>query len=237
MARKYKLYETIDAVRSHLNEINTLYKQSEINWKGVTRDTGEVYTEIIAGEILKNINSFGEITSIKRNNSYITESHKNPSPNPASTRNEEKFAINLLEKEIDKLGKIIEYQVPLKDKRRDAGLGKIDLISFNKKINTLYLIELKYTGNKETLLRAVLESYTYFRLICKEKLSKDFERVGVPSKIEIKPAVLMVKGCNAFNEFEELRSGGRLKLKKLCKKIHMNLYTINSKNKVNSIVF
>ena len=75
-------------------------------------------------------------------------------------------------------GKILDYQVPLKNTNADKDLGKIDLISAgdgtklgSKKV---YFLELKKDDSKETLLRCILESFTYSKIIDKEKLCKDF---------------------------------------------------------------
>lgn len=77
------------------------------------------------------------------------------------------------------LGKVLDYQIPLKDKQDDKAC-KMDLMSFKEDENTLYILELKVpkknTGEEtETLLRSVLEIYTYSKQVDQEKLLNDFD--------------------------------------------------------------
>lgn len=72
------------------------------------------------------------------------------------------------------IGKIVDYQVPLKSRRdkENKGLGKIDLLSHNG--DSLIMLELKRFENKETLLRTVLEIYTYWKIVDRTKLLSDY---------------------------------------------------------------
>mgnify|MGYP000743945152 FL=1 len=67
---------------------------------------------------------------------------------------------------VDGLGYIFDYQTPLKATKNDS-YGKIDLLGYNKDDKCYSVIELKYrpSGSEETLLRCVLEAYTYYRLL------------------------------------------------------------------------
>ena len=60
----------------------------------------------------------------------------------------------------EKIGEILDYQTPLKDRQRDKA-GKIDLLAYDGKI--LRMLELKKPHTGETMLRCVLEGYTYLR--------------------------------------------------------------------------
>lgn len=59
------------------------------------------------------------------------------------------------------IGKIVDYQVPLKHKHSQecSGLGKVDLLSQNGSV--AYLLEVKTRENTESPLRAIMEIYTY----------------------------------------------------------------------------
>jgi hypothetical protein len=75
------------------------------------------------------------------------------------------------------IGKIIDYEVPLKEKQNGsdgAVEGKIDLVSIKE--HELFLIELKNYNCKESLLRAVLEIYTYAQFLkpVTEKFIKEY---------------------------------------------------------------
>jgi hypothetical protein len=94
-----------------------------------------------------------------------------------SNRKEERFAIELFNwskggKIFSHIGKILEYQIPLKNSRADKGLGKIDLISVAD--DRFFLIELKIKGNKENMLRSVLEIATYYQVLSKSKFLELF---------------------------------------------------------------
>lgn len=133
-----------------------------MNWTGTTKDTDELYSEILANELLRNLKEFDKISTVTRTETYCRENHCNIEIDICkSNRDEENFAKRITGLTLEGLGLIKDFQIPLKDTRADKGLGKIDLISFNEETKTLYLIELKYKENKETLLRASLESYTY----------------------------------------------------------------------------
>jgi hypothetical protein len=154
-----------------------------------------------------------------------------------TNRDEEKFAKRITGLDLKHLGLIIDYQIPLKDTIKNTGKGKIDLISFDRETKTLFLIELKYIGNKETLLRAVLESYTYYMTVDKPKLMNDCiisnkhilnnsSNLINSNNIKIIPSVLLVPGCNSYKELKEMESGKRPHLKTLCIALGVRIFTI-----------
>lgn len=230
--------ETIIELRKELSNIVSLYKAKCVNWIGTTSDTDEYYTEIIANELLRELKDLDNIATVTRSNSYYIEEHSNIEIDlNMSNREEENFAKRITGIKLEGLGLIKDFQIPLKDTLLDSGLGKIDLISFNEETNTVYLIELKYEGNKETLLRATLECYTYYKIVDKKKLLNDYfnnksfilnklyNQID-PSGIVVKAAVLVVPGCNAFTELECLESGDRPKLKALALALDISYFTL-----------
>lgn len=235
MIKKNK-QETIYELKKELSSIENLYKSNCVNWTGKTIDTDEYYTEIIANELLLNLSEFDKIKPITRTGTYCRENHKKIEIDLESNRKEEIFAKRIAYLNIGELGKIQDYQIPLKDTKADKGIGKIDLISYNDETKTLYLIELKYKGNKETLLRAILESYTYFKVVYKTKLIKDyfnnqefilnkvFNSIN-PDDIEVKPAVLVVPECNAYNELLSM-DNERPKMKALSLALGIKFFTL-----------
>lgn len=84
------------------------------------------------------------------------------------TNRKEEILAKLLfyQREVAGLGYIFDYQTPLKETRNDS-YGKIDLLGYNTDDKCYSVIELKYrpSGSEETLLRCVLEAYTYYRLL------------------------------------------------------------------------
>jgi len=230
--------ETINELKKELSNIENLYKSKCVNWTGTTKDTDELYSEIIANELLRELKEFDKISTVTRNETYCRENHCNIEIDICnSNRDEENFAKRITGLTLEGLGLIKDFQIPLKDTSADKGLGKIDLISFNEETKSVYLIELKYEGNKETLLRASLESYTYYKIVDKAKLINDcfnsqkfilnkvFNQID-PTEINVKPAVLVVPKCNAYNELEEVELGGMPKLKALALALDIKYYTV-----------
>jgi len=230
--------ETIDELKKELSSIDNLYKAKCVNWTGTTSDTKDFYTEIIANELLRELKEFDKITTVTRTGNYCRENHCNIEMDICkSNRDEENFAKRITGLTLEGLGLIKDFQIPLKDTRADKGIGKIDLISFNQETKTLYLIELKYEGNKETLLRATLESYTYYKIVDKVKLINDcfnnqkfilnkvYNQIE-PNDIDVKPAVLVVPKCNAYDELEDVELGERPKLKALALALDIKYFTV-----------
>ena len=231
-------FETKNELKKELLNIENLYKSKCVNWNGKTSDTDEFYTEIIANELLRNLKEFDKILTVTRTGTYCRENHCNIEIDICnSNRDEENFAKRITGLTLDDLGLIIDFQIPLKDTIADKGLGKIDLISFNEETKSLYLIELKYEENKETLLRASLESYTYYKIVDKTKLINDcfnnqkfilnklYNKID-PSEINVKPAVLVVPKCNAYDELEDVELGKRPKLKALALALDIKYFTM-----------
>ncbi len=220
--------ETIDEFKKGLSNIGNLYKSKCVNWTGTTKDTDELYSEIIANELLRNLKEFDKILTVTRAGTYCRENHCNIEIDICkSNRDEENFVKRITGLTLEGLGLIKDFQIPLKDTKADKGLGKIDLISFNEETKTLYLIELKYRDNKETLLRASLESYTYYKIVDKTKLINDcFNNQIDPSEINVKSAVLVVPECNAYDELEDVELGERPKLKALALALDINYFTV-----------
>lgn len=166
---------------------NGLYTFSAVNDNGyiVDSDTKQqlLTKEVIAGWLCDNFNNFNEgIKPIERlgekqgrisGKPYCTE-HKNEKCNKKSNRLEEHYAKKMFEicnndkdnKPDWPFGNVIDYQVPLKNEQSDFA-GKIDLLSYNANIDSkgVYIIELKRPDSKETLLRCILEAFTYYKTI------------------------------------------------------------------------
>lgn len=222
--------ETINELKKELSNIENLYKSKCVNWTGTAKDTGELYSEIIANELLQELKEFDKISTVTRTETYCKENHCNIEIDICkSNRDEENFAKRITGLTLNSLGLIKDFQIPLKDTRADKGLGKIDLISFNEETKTLYLIELKYEGNKETLLRASLESYTYYKTVDKVKLINDYfnnQNHIDPNEINVKSAVLVVPKCNAYDELKDVELGKRPKLKSLALALDIKYFTV-----------
>ena len=202
----YSKDEIIKKLEVAKSEMWKFYSQDFVNYRGKTSDKeGYYYTEIIAKWLLDNIELFNDIKMISRKNSYKVDSHDGKIKNEKSGREEEIIAMKLFDfsqnqgKVFDIIGKIIDYQTPLKDIQTDKA-GKIDLLAYNENEKTLRILELKKPDSKETMLRCVLEAYTYLKIVDKVKLLKDF---GLPENIEIKACPFVFYGKEQYKEIQK----------------------------------
>ncbi len=221
MGKRYKEKDIVSMFSNALtgHRIDTLYREEFINYIGITSDTNEPYAEVVAGLLLDHVEEFNDIKTITREHTYKAPSHNGSTPTSESNREEERIALSIFNKEYGCIGKIIDYQVPLKDKRQDDA-GKIDLLSFDADKNELVLLELKGPENTETLLRTVLEIVTYWYIVDKKKLCRDF---GYPENIEVRKAVLVFSNGAQHNEYEQNPN-----IRELMKKLNVGIYLIEN---------
>ena len=176
---------------------------------------------------------FDYIKPITREKSYKVDSHDGIIKNEESKREEQKIAMKLFDlsqnqrKVFDVIGKIIDYQTPLKDIQTDKA-GKIDLLAYNKKEKILRILELKRPGSKETMLRCVLEAYTYSKVVDKAKLLKDF---GLAEDTVIKACPFVFYGKEQYREMQQDREH----LKDLIEKLGIEVIYLEEKNEEYSI--
>lgn len=158
------------------NDIATFYQADCINYRGKTSDTDRYYSEIVAEYVLNHMEEFkAGIPTITRESCYDLQ--HDGSYREGTGRDEEVIAIKMFLQSqsgyrFSGIGNIIDYQTPLKNKRDDTA-GKIDLLALDGEV--LRILELKKPDSKETMLRCVLEGYTYLKTVDKEKLIKDFD--------------------------------------------------------------
>lgn len=223
MAKGYIKDEIINKLEN-LKDISTLYKEDFINYRGDTTDTKEKYTEVIAEWLIKNFNLFDNIKKITRQSSYKVDTHDGKHNNQNSNRLEEIMAIEIFnQKSLNILGKVIDYQTPLKDKLGDEA-GKIDIVSYDKDNKIVYLLELKREDSKETMLRCVLEIFTYSKTLDKDKFLEDF---NLPKDTKIKASPLVF--FNGY-QYKEMSGSDNKYLKELIKKLEIELFYISKNN-------
>lgn len=186
--KKYNRQEIVDKIEIANKDMNTFYKQDFINYRGITKDTNEPYTEIIAEYLLNHLDLFDQIRMIVRVSDYRSKSHDGTTPNHNSNRIEERIAMSMYGKDYAHIGKVLDYQVPLKNIKDDSA-GKVDLIAYKAVI--LRLLELKRPDSKETLLRCVLEGETYLRTVDQKKMISDFGLVRIQEEIRVKASPLV----------------------------------------------
>ncbi len=207
MYKKYTRQETLDkleAIKKEGKGASSVYQKGFINWLGKSMDksNSEYYSEIISDWLLRNIDILtgNHINQVNREN--YKEFHPELDENtPETNREEDRIAKEIhKEKFYKELGEVFDYQVPLKNTNKDTGVGKIDLVAFNKNENNVYLLELKRRDSKETLLRCVLEIYTYWKQLNKDNFKKSFD--FLPLDANIIPAVLIFKDSIQYKHYE-----------------------------------
>ncbi len=134
----------IEQVNAALANPATLYTKNFINYKSVDEYRLRC-TEIVAQEIARrvkndNFDAILSIPPINREKSYKTEGHaelaKRTQPdNPR--RKEEWIAIGMYGKSFKRIGKVLDFQIPLKNTRSDLA-GKIDHITKPKTQHTYW---------------------------------------------------------------------------------------------------
>ena len=233
MGKKYSKNEILEEIQ----DMGNFYKRKVVNYRGTTSDSKEYYTEVVAEWILKNIYLFDYIKPITREKSYKVDTHDGIIKNKGSKREEEKIAMKLFDlsqnqgKVFEIIGKIIDYQTPLKDIQTDKA-GKIDLLAYNESKKTLRILELKKPDSEETMLRCVLEAYTYLKVVDKAKLLKDF---GLPENTKIKACPFVFFGGEQHKEMKEIKDS-RKNLEKLIEKLGVEVIYLKEENGEYSII-
>lgn len=183
MTIKYSTAQLLDMVNQEAQNMDTFYNAPCVNYSGTTNDPeNEFYTEIISDYLLNNSVLFNKIQKLSRPNYNV--GHNGTTSSPSSNRLEERIALALFGKYLPPIGKIIDYQVPLKTVQADDA-GKLDLLAFDEATGVLRLIELKAPGSDETLLRSVLEIYTYYKNVDIVNLIKSYGLENKCTKVKI----------------------------------------------------
>ncbi len=204
-----------------------LYRQDFLNYTGKLKGSKIYYVEELAGFILENINELknGNWNEHTSRESYKVEHDISKRIGKTSCRIEELEATEIKKQEkFSDLGSIIDFQTPLCHKRGDS-LGKIDLLAYDDKTDNLRIIEFKREYSKETILRCIMEAYTYKRLV---DYNKDtfLTSFGLPKSAKIIPTVLIYTESNAYLQY---KNNDLINIKQLIKELGIEIYTISKK--------
>lgn len=167
---------------------------------GKTSDTNEDYTEVVGAFLLENgfieKDNFTGVKQITKKAPYQVHTKFSPAACYLSLHLEEKF------------GTIIESEIELGNYPDDKA-GVVDLITYKKDTDELNLIEFESDYSENTLLSAALKIQTHYQTIDKKKLVNDFyskEDSPISSKNpQIKKVLVLLKGSNAYKEYQEKR--------------------------------
>ena len=231
----YTRIKLISNMFEKANNIPLFYKEPFINYRGRTTDTKELYTEVVAEWVIEHMGRFQQMQAIRRETSYFTNGHNGMPGSLNSNREEELIAMSMFRQGVmPVVGKVLDYQTPIKNKRGDKA-GKIDLLTFDGKI--VRILELKEPDSTETMLRCVLEGYTYLKTVNTEKLISDFNRytdadIPVDALVKACPFVfrLASNGANGL-QYQEMQED-RPMLKKLMQLLDIKPLYIEADNGV-----
>ncbi len=189
-------------------DMPVFYRRNFVNYRGKTLDTAEYYSEVTAEYLYHHIDLFLKIPRITRRRSYRSVSRTGIHERE-SNREEEKIAMTLFQQSqkngisFQGVGKVLDYQTPLKNKRNDR-VGKIDLLSYEPRSNILRVMELKRPESLETLLRCVLEATIYLKTLDTKKLIADFQG-RIPETAIFKASPLVFEQSAQTLEYRENR--------------------------------
>lgn len=167
---------------------------------GKTSDTNEDYTEVVGAFLLENgfieKDNFTGVKQITKKAPYQAHTKFSPAACYLSLHLEEKF------------GTIVESEIELGNYPDDKA-GVVDLMTYKKDLDELYLIEFEPDYSENTLLSAALKIQTHYQTVDKEKLVNDFyskEDSPIPSKNpQIKKVLVLINDSNAYKEYQENR--------------------------------
>ncbi len=215
MAVGYSEIEIRQEVKKLLNrDLPFFYKENILNYRGKTIDQGTLYSEVIADELINNyeqLSQLGKGVCIRETETF--DRGHNGKPNVEArirkfgkiTFSEKLLAIALFDSKITfKFGKIFDYQVPLKENQAD-GFGEIDLVALDN--SAIKLIELKIKGkSEETLLRALLEVYTYYKILkgSLDKFIQDYELASLEG-LYFQPCIITDSGALSGQTLNNLK--------------------------------
>lgn len=197
-----------------------MYQQKVANWKGKSKDARSIWTSEIVCEYLLHgsgfVTALGHVEAINRKNSYDAQHLGRPLA-PRERLTERRVARSLMSHSLGPLGVVFDYEVPLRDSRKNRKVGNIDLVS-DDGVN-VWLIEFKFDHKGDTLLRCALEIATYYQQLDRMKFLRQLRRDHSRSA---RKAVLLAGACRAGVEAEELTA--RPHLSQLLRKLQVDVF-------------
>ena len=191
-------------------------KQLLLEWQEIKKNWYKVYqwsslstgryAELIAGLILESMNEIRLESSGLKQSGFSLDSHRGQAElkSPITEFNEKRFCRAMFNaRNVPPLGNIRDYEVSLKAVRA-ADHGDIDLIAQNE--SGLLLIESKQPRSKESILKAILQVFTYTMLVSsvRQSFTSDF---GITEKTRLIPVVLTsgeARSGKQLRQFEQL---------------------------------
>lgn len=131
------------------------------------------------------------------------------------------------------LGKILDYEVPLtapkQEKTKKVNQGDFDLVS--KRNGSILVFEVKKAQSNESLLKAILQIFTYVTRLADSNLINKFLEDYIPNEKKIIPCILTFDNAASGKQISEI--GKYPELQSLIAKINSNL----EDNKIGNLEF
>ncbi|MDD3662253.1 MAG: hypothetical protein PHT84_00100 [Candidatus Pacebacteria bacterium] len=215
----------------------------EVSGQDVYKYINNTYACINAKTLLNHFKELEDIPITSMRDSYVIESHN--SRNFILPEKEENFrleewtcknmVINYPTVGEGKtcFGRLVGYQIPIKapdliDKSKNAGLGKIDMLSVNDE--TAFILELKVEDSTEHPLRAFLEAYTYWKLLGGDDAKKFLAKSDAKNAKKLDKAVVFYKNSCIHNKMKNMDDD----MKELIIKLGVSCFLVGEKEQGNS---
>jgi len=200
-------------------EWNALQKDwySIYNWERVT---GNAYTEEIASYILSEFEDIALERGGLRQSGFRVDGHcgKGQLQTDISQVTEKRLVQGIFNlQEIEPLGKILDYEVPLKASQGDSH-GDIDMLCLHD--DELLIVEAKKPNSSESILKAILEAFVYSSLVATVR-DTFLGEYSLPKETTLVPAILTY--CDALSGRQLPEIGNYPNLIKLVKKLDQHL--------------
>lgn len=193
---QYTQEKTIQDLEAALKGgILNLYREDCIGRSGDCSGNGRAYGDVMAEHLLDRtgfVHALRLQKAVPRTTSYFPDRNKDSNaPNPNSQRLEEQLVKQWVDagRNFEHLGKCVYFQMPLSNVETDA-FGAVDLVTYEATSKTLWLVEVKSSGNQEGLLKPVLQIATYGAIADRGKVAAD-AKAGLGLQVErVRLAVL-----------------------------------------------
>ena len=195
-------YTEAEAIENFANESNEdVYRRKAVLYSAASKDSGKLYSDVIAEEILKKYQTLNEVEFEKfliPENKIVDDTYLDSVEHDNNTTDTNRAEENLAKKvtsislKSEDNYEIFYYQFPINRVHRSAE-GKVDLLL--KKNNVVVIGELKKESSDETLLRAILEIKTYLIKLLRNQTAESRLKDALEGDlVNIIPAIIIASG-------------------------------------------
>jgi len=214
------IYETTIAAK----DVKNLYNSTFIKW--YDSSTSFLTSELIAEYLLimdvdKEIRAISPIESENSGVLYKGDEKRKP-----GTRSRAEIVAKELYKyckrgqQLGILGTVFDWKVPLKGAGSDES---IPLVSFNPEMCQLWLLNIRNTRNKDTLLCCMLEISTYYQLLDKDRFIESYSMLQETNIKGIRKGILLFQGSSQTGQTVWMRLGAMPNLKEFAQALEVSI--------------